>query len=89
MNNRGVCHLEGGYKAPHAYSAQNPILNMLRWYKGCCVVAGYGVISTGDATLEQAAHNASSAERIARFRQEAYINHKLLNGPPPNYFEPQ
>jgi len=71
------------------HTAQNPILNMLRWYKGCCVVAGYGVVSTGDATLEQAAHNASSAERIARFRQETYINHKLLNGPPPSYFEPQ
>jgi len=38
-------------------SSGNPILDMLRRYKGCCVVAGYGVISTGDTTLEQAAHN--------------------------------
>jgi len=70
-------------------SPENPILNMLRWYKGCCVVAGYGVISTGDTTLEQAAHNAASAERIARFRAEVFINHRLLNGPSVNYFEPE
>jgi len=67
----------------------NPILNMLRWYKGCCVVAGYGVISTGDTTLEQAAHNAASAERIARFRSEVFINHRLLNGPSVQCFEPE
>jgi ribulose-5-phosphate 4-epimerase/fuculose-1-phosphate aldolase len=67
-------------------SPANPILNMLRWYKGCCVVAGYGVISTGETTLEQAAHNASSAERIARFRTEVFINEKLIGGPPMTSF---
>jgi hypothetical protein len=66
----------------------NPILNMLRWYKGCCIVAGYAVISTGEATLEQAAHNAASAERIAKFRSEVFINEKLLNGPSVKVFEP-
>jgi len=66
----------------------NPILNMLRWYKGCCIVAGYGVISTGLTTLEQAAHNASSAERIAQFRMEVYLNEKLLGGPSIRSFEP-
>ena len=66
----------------------NPILNMLRWYKGCCVVSGFGVISTGQTTLEQAAHNASSAERIARFRNEVFINNKLINGPELEHFEP-
>jgi ribulose-5-phosphate 4-epimerase/fuculose-1-phosphate aldolase len=66
---------------------ENPILNMLRWYKGCCVVAGYGVISTGDTTLEQAAHNAASAERIAQFRAEVFINEKLLHGPSMQSFE--
>ena len=70
------------------HSPDNPILNMLRWHKGCCVVAGYGVISTGDTTLEQAAHNASSAERIARIRSEVFINNKLLNGPSVEFFEP-
>ncbi|MBA7692490.1 Methylthioribulose-1-phosphate dehydratase [subsurface metagenome] len=70
-------------------TADNPILNMLRWYKGCCVVSGYGVISTGKTTLEQAAHNASSAERIGRFRIEAYINEKLLGGPDVKLFEPK
>ena len=67
----------------------NPILNMLRWYKGCCIVAGYGVVSTGETTLEQAAHNAASAERIARFRSEVFINEKMLNGPAVEVFEPE
>ena len=65
----------------------NPILNMLRWYKGCCIVAGYAVVSTGDTTLEQAAHNASSAERIAQFRSDVFINEKLLHGPLMRSFE--
>jgi hypothetical protein len=67
----------------------NPILNMLRRYKGCCIVAGYAVISTGEATLEQAAHNAASAERIAKFRSEVFINEKLLDGPAVTVFEPK
>jgi ribulose-5-phosphate 4-epimerase/fuculose-1-phosphate aldolase len=65
----------------------NPILNMLRWYKGCCAVAGYGVISVGDTTLEQAAHNVASAERIGRFRMEVFANERLLEGPPLKSFE--
>ncbi|RKX89673.1 MAG: hypothetical protein DRP59_10750, partial [Spirochaetes bacterium] len=69
-------------------SPENPILDMLRRYKGCCVVAGYGVISTGDTTLEQAAHNASSAERIAGFRSDVYINEKIIDGPAMKSFEP-
>jgi L-fuculose-phosphate aldolase len=67
----------------------NPILNMLRWHKGCCIVAGYGVISVGDTTLEQAAHNAASAERIGKFRMEVFANEKMLNGPPLKSFEPK
>ncbi|MCP4753806.1 MAG: hypothetical protein GY866_23225 [Proteobacteria bacterium] len=70
-------------------TSENPIFDMLRWYKGCCVVSGYGVVSTGDTTLEQAAHNASSAERIAAFRSEVFINHKLLGGEPVQTFEPE
>ena len=70
-------------------TANNPILNILRWYKGCCIVAGYGAVSAGRTTLEQAAHNASSAERIGQFRIEAYINEKLLNGPKVSTFEPK
>jgi hypothetical protein len=69
------------------HTSDNPILNMLRWYKGCCIVAGYGVISTGDTTLEQAAHNAASAERISQFRSEVFMNEKLLVGPPMTSFE--
>ncbi len=71
------------------HTPHNPILNMLRWHKGCCVVAGYGVISVGDTTLEQAAHNVSSAERIARFRAEVFANEKLLEGPALKLFEPR
>jgi ribulose-5-phosphate 4-epimerase/fuculose-1-phosphate aldolase len=71
------------------HTSKNPILNMLRWYKGCCVVAGYGVISTGQTTLEQAAHNASSAERIAQFRSEVFVNERLLRGPSVADFEPR
>jgi ribulose-5-phosphate 4-epimerase/fuculose-1-phosphate aldolase len=70
-------------------SSENPILNMLRWHKGCCIVAGFGIIATGDTTLEQAAHNVASAERIGRFRTEVYINEKLLGGPPLKSFDPK
>jgi hypothetical protein len=70
-------------------SPENPILNMLRWHKGCCVVGGFGVIAAGDTTLEQAAHNVASAERIGKFRTEVYINEKLLGGPSLESFEPK
>lgn len=70
-------------------SPENPLLNMLRWHKGCCVAGGFGVIATGDTTLEQAAHNLASAERIGRFRIEVHINEKLLGGPPLDSFEPK
>ncbi len=72
----------------HCFNAENPILNMLRWHKGCCVVAGYGVISAGEKTLEQCAHNVSSVERIAQFRQEVDLNHRLLGGPTVESYEP-
>jgi hypothetical protein len=70
-------------------SPENPILNMLRWHKGCCIVGGFGVVATGDTTLEQAAHNLASAERIGKFRIEVYINEKLLDGPSLESFEPK
>lgn len=69
-------------------SSENPILNMLRWHKGCCVAAGFGVIAVGDTTFEQAAHNVASAERIGKFRIEVSINEKLSNGPTLESFEP-
>lgn len=70
-------------------SPENPLLNMLRWHKGCCVVSGFGVIAVGDTTLEQAAHNVASAERIGKFRTEVFINEKLLKGPALKSFEPK
>lgn len=64
------------------------ILDMLRWHKGACFVAGVGVIGAGKITLEQAAHHASSGESIARFRQAAHLAHLLRGGPPLEHFEP-
>lgn len=58
-------------------TAESSILKMLRWHNGCCVVANYGVISTGQTTLEQAAHTAALAERAAAFRQEVYFNQHI------------
>jgi ribulose-5-phosphate 4-epimerase/fuculose-1-phosphate aldolase len=66
---------------------QNPIPEMLLRCHGCCIIAGYGLISAAEASLAQAAHHASSAERIARFRQEVDLNHRLLGGPPIEAFE--
>lgn len=76
------------FKSSLDKSPDNPLLNMLRWYKGCCIVAGMGVVSTGETTLEQGAHNASSVERIAQFRSNVDINHQLLGGPSMKDFEP-
>jgi hypothetical protein len=53
------------------------------------VVGGFGVIAVGDTTLEQAAHNVASAERIGKFRTEVSINEKLLKGPALESFEPK
>jgi hypothetical protein len=64
------------------------VLDMLRWHKGACFVAGVGVIGAGKVTLEQAAHHASSGESIARFRQAVHLTHVLRGGPPLDYFEP-
>jgi hypothetical protein len=64
------------------------ILDMLRWHKGACFVAGVGTISAGKITLEQAAHNNASGESIARFRQAVHATHVLSGGPPLQRFEP-
>ena len=64
------------------------ILDMLRWHKGACFVAGVGVIGAGKVTLEQAAHHVSSGESIARFRQSVHLAHLLRGGPPIGHFEP-
>lgn len=64
------------------------ILDMLRWHKGACFVAGVGVVGAGKITLEQAAHHVSSGESIARFRQTVHLTHLLSGGPPLSHFEP-
>ena len=64
------------------------VLDMLRWHKGACFVAGVGVIGAGKITLEQAAHHVSSGESIARFRQAVHLTHLLRGGPPLEHYEP-
>ena len=65
------------------------ILDMLRWHKGACFVAGVGAIGAGKITLEQAAHHVSSGESIARFRQAVHLTHVLRGGPPLEHYEPR
>jgi L-fuculose-phosphate aldolase len=64
------------------------ILDMLRWHKGTCFLAGVGAIGAGKITLEQAAHNVASGESIARFRQGVHLVHLLRGGPPLEHYEP-
>ena len=64
------------------------VLDMLRWHKGACFVAGVGAIGAGKITLEQAAHHVSSGESIARFRQGVHLMHVLRGGPPLAHYEP-
>jgi hypothetical protein len=64
------------------------VLDMLRWHKGACFVAGVGAIGAGKITLEQAAHHVSSGESIARFRQAVHLAHVLRGGPPLEHYEP-
>jgi L-fuculose-phosphate aldolase len=54
---------------------------------GCGLIAGYGVMAAGERGLAQAAYRVSLAERVARFRQEVDLNHRLLGGPPVADFE--
>ena len=64
------------------------VLDMLRWHKGACFIAGVGAIGAGKVTLEQAAHHCSSGESIARFRQSVHLAHVLHGGPPVQHYEP-
>ena len=64
------------------------VLDMLRWHKGACFIAGVGAIGAGKVTLEQAAHHVSSGESIARFRQAVHLTHVLRGGPPLSHYEP-
>jgi ribulose-5-phosphate 4-epimerase/fuculose-1-phosphate aldolase len=59
----------------------DPLPGLLQDHRGCCVVAGCGVLAAG-RSLEETAHHVSSAERIARLRQEVFLNHRLFGGPP-------
>jgi hypothetical protein len=65
------------------------VLDMLRWHKGACLIAGIGALGVGKITLEQAAHHVSSAEFISRYRQSVDLTQKILQGPPVSYFEPK
>lgn len=71
-----------GLDALASVSVENRIPNLLRFGNGGCLIAGCGVIAAGEENLGQAAYRVSLAERIARFRHEVDINHRLFGGPP-------
>ncbi len=74
---------------PAALGAGAPeglIPDMLTRGNGCAVIAGVGVIAAGES-LAQAVYRLSLAERIAHFRQEVHLNHRLLGGAPVSDFE--
>ncbi len=60
---------------------------LLQIGNGCGLIAGCGVVSAGEEHLGQAAYRASLAERIARFRLEVDLNHRMLGTPPLAVFE--
>jgi ribulose-5-phosphate 4-epimerase/fuculose-1-phosphate aldolase len=60
---------------------------LLQTGNGCGLIAGWGVVSAGEEHLGQAAYRLSLAERIARFRQEVDLNHRLFGAPPLAAFE--
>ncbi len=63
------------------------IPDMLHRGNGCGVVAGYGVVAAAEEGLAQALYRLSLAERIAHFRQEVHLNHRLSGGAPAADFE--
>ena len=67
--------------------AESPVPGLLLLGNGCCLVAGGGVIAAGEEHLDQAAYRVSLAERIARFRHEVGLNHRILGGPAVSAFE--
>jgi L-fuculose-phosphate aldolase len=63
------------------------VSGLLQSGKGACLVAGGGVIAAGERSLAQAAYRVALAERVARFRQEVDLHHRMLGGPPAAAFE--
>ena len=72
----------------HSGANFDDVINMLRWHKGACVIAGRGGIGVGKVSLEQAAHHVASLENIARIRQTVHLSHHLAGAPPVQFFEP-
>jgi ribulose-5-phosphate 4-epimerase/fuculose-1-phosphate aldolase len=72
----------------HSGADFDDVINMLRWHKGACVIAGRGGVGVGKVSLEQAAHHVASLENIARIRQTVQLSHLLAGAPPVSYFEP-
>ncbi len=68
-------------------AGEDLIPSLLQSANGCCLVAGGGVIAAGEERLGQAAYRVSLAERVARFRLEVALNHRLLGGPAVAAFE--
>jgi L-fuculose-phosphate aldolase len=68
-------------------AGENLIHRLLHTGNGCCLIAGGGVVAAGEENLGQAAYRVSLAERMARFRQEVDLNHRVLGGPALAAFE--
>lgn len=56
------------------------VAGLLEAHRGCCVIAGCGVVAAA-RSLADAEHHVSSAERIARLRLEVELNRRLFGGP--------
>jgi ribulose-5-phosphate 4-epimerase/fuculose-1-phosphate aldolase len=68
-------------------AAEGLIPDLLQAGNGCGLIAGCGVIAGGEKNLAQAAYRVALAERVARFRIEVDLNHRVLGGPGPADFE--
>jgi ribulose-5-phosphate 4-epimerase/fuculose-1-phosphate aldolase len=76
-----------GIQALDVDAGEDLIPGLLRTGNGCCLIAGCGVIAGGEKSLEQAAYRVSLAERLARFRMEVDLHHRLFGGPAVAEFE--
>lgn len=65
-----------------ADAGEDLVPGLLEAGSGCCLIAGCGVLAAGAQSLGQAAYGVALAERVARFRLEVDLNHRVFGGPP-------
>ncbi len=74
-------------RALAADAGEDLIPGLLEAGNGCCLIAGCGVVAVGAQGLGQAAYWVALAERVARFRLEVDLNHRVFGGPALAAFE--